>query len=100
MTNVRRLHTMPRGEGVVMNHHRPVFLVLAALMLLGALASCAGVGAQSAPWRIVQSSDGSLYVLKEGARFAVVGEPIGDDELAAYADGGATGAALLLAANG
>jgi len=73
-------------------------LVLAALMLLGALGSGAGVLAQSAPWRIVQSSDGTLYVLKDGARFALVGEPIDDDELAAYADGGTNGTSILLSA--
>jgi hypothetical protein len=37
-------------------------------------------------------------LLKDGARYAIVGDEIGDDELAAYADGEPIGSALLLSA--
>jgi hypothetical protein len=52
--------------------------------------------AQGAPGRIVQASDGTLYLLKDGVRYAIVGEPVEDDELSAYAEGDAIGAGLLL----
>jgi hypothetical protein len=58
-------------------------------MMVGAAA------AQGVPGRIVQASDGTLYLLKDGARYAIVTEPIGDEELDAYADGGAVDAAQL-----
>ena len=64
-------------------------LVLAAVLVNGALA-------QSNPWRIVQASDGTLYVLSDGTRYAILGEAISDDELNAYVDGGPSGASLLL----
>jgi hypothetical protein len=73
-----------------------VGLVLGGLLAAAVVASTSL--AQSAPGRLVQSSDGTLYVLKDGARFAVVGEPIDDEELGAFADGGTIGAAELLPA--
>lgn len=66
----------------------------ATLALVAALATSAI--AQSAPPRIVQASDGTLYLLKDGSRFALVGEVISDDELAQYPDGGAAGSAVLV----
>ena len=68
-------------------------------VVVGLLVLVNGVVAQSAPLRIVQASDGTLYVLKDGARYAIVADAIDDDELAVYEDGGANGAALLLGAN-
>jgi hypothetical protein len=73
-----------------------VGLVLGGLFVATALASASL--AQSAPGRIVQSSDGTLYVLRDGARFTIVGEPIEDKELGRFADGGTIGAADLLPA--
>ena len=55
-----------------------------------------GAAAQGSAWRIVQSADGTLYLLAGGTRYAIVGDPIDDDELAEYADGDATGTAMLL----
>src|SRR6266852_6156002 len=49
-----------------------------------------------APWRIAQASDGTLFLLKDGVRYAIVGEPIDDDELGAYAEGDPIGGSLLL----
>ncbi len=68
-------------------------------VVVGLLVLVNGVVAQSAPLRIVQASDGTLYVLKDGARYAIVADVIDDEELAAYEDGGANGTALLLSPN-
>jgi len=79
-----------------MNKRAGVPLLMAGVvfgLLVGLVAS---VAAQGAPWRIVHSSDGTLYVLKDGARFAIVGEEIDDEDLAAYPDGDAIGSTLLL----
>jgi hypothetical protein len=73
---------------------RQLGLICAAVVLLASAAT--GVLAQSPPWRIAQASDGTLYVLKDGARFILVADPIADDELAQYQDGGTTGNAVLL----
>src|SRR4051794_20322063 len=81
-----------RGVGV------GLLLVGVVVGLLGGAAG--GVAAQGVPIRIVQGSDGTLYVLKSGARFAIVSDSIEDDELEAYADGGTLGSADLLAAIG
>jgi hypothetical protein len=64
------------------------------LLLAAVLAG--GVVAQSAPARIVQASDGTLYLLKDGARYAIVADFIEDDELNALADGGEIGGSGLL----
>jgi hypothetical protein len=69
-------------------------LVLGGLLLVALFAG--GAVAQSAPWRIVQAGDGTLYVPKDGSRFAIVGEPVAEEELATYADGGAIGTSLML----
>jgi hypothetical protein len=73
-------------------------LVAAAL----AIAALLGVGhaalAQGEPVRIVQSSDGTLYLVKSGARYTIVADNVSDDELATYPDAGAIGSAQLLAA--
>ena len=71
-----------------------VGLLLGGLVLVGLLAS--DVVAQGAPGRIVQASDGTLYLLKDGMRYAIVGEPVEVEELGAYTEGDAVGAALLL----
>ncbi len=68
-------------------------------VVVGLLVLVNGVVAQSAPLRIVQASDGTLYVLKDGARYAIVADAIDDEELAVYEDGGANGTALLLSPN-
>jgi hypothetical protein len=73
--------------------HRAVIKVAGALLLIALVAS--GAAAQGAPGRIVQAGDGTLYLLKDGARFAIVAEPVGDEELEAYADGGTLDAAQL-----
>ena len=51
--------------------------------------------AQGVPWRVVQADDGTLYVLQDGARHAIVADPIGDDELNGYTDAGADGVSVL-----
>ena len=53
----------------------PLLLAGVLLALVGGLAS--GVAAQGAPGRIVHGSDGTLYVLKDGARYAIVGDDSG-----------------------
>jgi hypothetical protein len=73
------------------------FAWLVGAMLLGLAAGVvSGAAAQGAPWRIVQGRDGTAYLLKDGARYAIVGDEIGDDELAGYAEGDPIGSALLL----
>ena len=79
-----------------MNVRWGIALLIGALIL--GLAS--GVAAQQAAWRIVHTADGTLYLLKDGARYEIVGDEIGDDELAAYAEGDPIGSALLLDAIG
>src|SRR5712691_6857113 len=69
-------------------------------LLLGAVlfGLASGVMAQGTAWRIVHGPDGTAYLLKDGARYAIVGDAIGDDELAAYAEGEAIGSEVLLSA--
>jgi phosphomannomutase len=45
----------------------------------------------------VQATDGTLYLLRNGARLAIAVDPVGDEELAAYSDGGVIGGSQLLA---
>ena len=59
----------------------------AAVILIVSLASMAA--AQSAPWRLVQPSDGSLWVIADGVRHRVAPANIADAELAAIPEGGA-----------
>jgi hypothetical protein len=66
--------------------------VCATLLAIGAWTSSF---AQSAPWQVVQSSDGTLYVLADGVRYHLVPDVIGDDELAALPDGGVVVGQLL-----
>src|SRR5438067_12632329 len=77
-----------------MNVRWGIPLLIGALMLGLAV----GVAAEGAAWRIVQTADGTVYLLKDGARYAIVGDEIGDDELAAYAEAEPIGSALLLSA--
>jgi hypothetical protein len=56
--------------------------------------------AQGAPVRFVQANDGTLYLVKDGARYQIVVETIDDDELAGYADGGPLGSSQVLATLG
>jgi hypothetical protein len=79
-----------------MNARWGIPLLIGAVML--GLAS--GVLAQGTAWRIVHSPDGTVYLLKDGAKYAIVGDAIDDDELAAYAEGDPIGGALLLNAIG
>jgi hypothetical protein len=74
--------------------------VIAGLVLAVTAAATAVSVAQPAPWRIVQSGDGSLYLLAAGQRFSLEPDPIGDDELAAFADGGDLGSSLPSPASG
>jgi hypothetical protein len=71
--------------------------VVVSVLLIGMF--CARAMADESPQRIVQAEDGTLYLLKNGVRYAIVGVPIGDEELDGYVDGGADGAALLLNAS-
>src|SRR4051794_41545120 len=64
-------------------------------LLVGALVVGMSGFAQSAPPRIVQSSDGTLFLLKDGARYQVDVEMIDDEDLAAYTDGGMIGASAV-----
>ena len=64
----------------------------AAVLTAFALGSLATVSAQGVPWRLVQSGDGTLYVIAEGVRHVVVPAVISDDELGAIAEGEPWGA--------
>jgi hypothetical protein len=77
------------------NPTRSLVAVCGAAVMLCALLASTGL-AQSAPWRIVQASDGTLYVLKDTTRYALFVDPIADSELATYVDGGTTGITALL----
>src|SRR5205085_1027396 len=90
-------YTGPRlGEGRRM--HRAWWIV--GLLLIALVVGASGVAAQMAPTRIVQASDGGLYLLKGGVRYAISVDAMEDDELQAYADGGTLGGDDLLAALG
>ena len=54
--------------------------------------------AQGEPPRIVQGSDGTLYLLKNGARSVIAVDSIGDDELSGFADAGTIDGADLVTA--
>src|SRR4051812_31766781 len=75
-------------------------------LCVGVLACAALLGltvvalAQDAPVRIVQAGDGTLYVLKGGVRYVIAADPIDDDELAVYADGGSLASGDVLAVLG
>jgi hypothetical protein len=55
--------------------------IVTGLVIVG-LASGVAV-AQSAPWRLVQTGDGSLHVIADGFRHRIAPAPIADAELAA-----------------
>jgi len=74
----------------------PSIAVVVASSVIWLAVLAGGALAQSAPWRIVQASDGTIYVLAGGSRFAIVPEPISDDDLQGYTDGGPSGVAVLL----
>jgi len=57
------------------------FLPLLSAFLLVAIPAAAS--AQSTPWRVVQASDGSLYLLKDGARSLILPALITDEDLSA-----------------
>ena len=67
-------------------------LVLRGVALLGGLALIAELAvtalAQPAQPRVVQSSDGSLYLVQGGNAWSLVPDPIDDEELAALNLGG------------
>jgi hypothetical protein len=56
--------------------------VLPVIALLVGAFPLALTAAQSAPWSLVQSSDGVLWVLTDGARHRIAPQPIGDTVLA------------------
>src|SRR5437764_14609770 len=74
------------------------------LLLLSGLALVVVIGggtvalAQSDPERVVQASDGTLFLLKNGSRYIIVADAISDDDVAAYADGGQISGSELLSA--
>lgn len=74
----------------------PSIVVAAASSVIWLAVLAGGARAQSAPWRIVQATDGTIYVLAGGSRFAIVPEPISDNDLQGYTDGGPSGIAVLL----
>src|SRR5437899_387204 len=78
-----------------MNRCKFITLVLAAV---GLVAVTHAASAQGEPVRIVQASDGTLYLLRNRAHYAIMSDAIDDDELAIYADGGAIGSSELLSA--
>jgi len=78
-----------------MNRRMFITVVLAAV---GLVAVAHAASAQGEPVRIVQTSDGTLYLLKNSAHYAIVSDAIDDEELAMYADGGAIGGSELLSA--
>ncbi len=65
---------------------RGLTTAVGALALTAVVAT--GASAQAGLWRVVQASDGSLYLLTGGLRFALQPDPISDDELANIPDGG------------
>jgi len=73
--------------------------IVAALVCV-ALLGTAIATAQGASVRFVQANDGTLYLVKDGARFQIVVETVDDDELAGYADGGPLGSSQVLATLG
>lgn len=68
-------------------------VLVAGVLVLGTFS----VWAQEAGPRIVQGSDGSLYLLQGGGRYAIAIDGIGDEELAGYEDAGTLGSAELVA---
>jgi hypothetical protein len=72
---------------------RGLIAVIAALLAIGTVA------AQEAPWRLVQSSDGTLYVIAAGTRHRIVPAAVPDDVIAAIPEGEAweTGAMTAVA---
>jgi hypothetical protein len=70
--------------------------------LLGALSAAVALlvasiaSAQSSPWRLVQSSDGTLYLLAGSTRYVVTPDLISDDDLATLNDGGVLGSQLSM----
>ena len=63
---------------------------------VGLVAVAHAASAQGELAGIVHASDGTLYLLKNGAHYAIVSDAIDDDELAMYADGGAIDSSELV----
>jgi hypothetical protein len=65
-------------------------------LLLLVLAAGNAVAGQPtpAPWHVVQGSDGSVYVLKDGGRYTLQADAITDDDLQAFPDLGPLGPLL------
>src|SRR5690242_98191 len=72
--------------------------LLSAIALFGIIGGARAALAQSEPVRIVQASDGTVFLLKDGSRYAIVGDEVSDDEVGAYADAGSISGSELLAA--
>jgi hypothetical protein len=67
-----------------------VLFGLLAMLVAGTSTS----SAQTAPWRLVQGSDGTLYLVTSDTSYVVNPDPISDDDLAALNDGGTLGSQL------
>lgn len=65
---------------------RGIVIVVGVIAL--AMVFAAGAQAQSILWRVVQGSDGTLYLLTGGLRFTLQPDAISDDDLAQIPDGG------------
>lgn len=62
-------------------------LSLTVAATCAALIVATNVYAQAAPWRVVQASDGSLHLIKDGARHWLVPAAISDEDLLALPEG-------------
>ncbi len=70
--------------------------VVCGVFLL-AIGSVATASAQQEPWRVVQGSDGTLYLVTGTTRYVINPDQVSDDDLAALTDGGVIGSQLPLA---
>src|SRR5579884_2458839 len=85
----RALH---RQEGKAMRR----LVVLVACIGVVCTVMVGTVFAQAGPpWRIVQGSDGTLYLITGATRYEVTPDSISDDDLAALQDGGPIGGSQL-----
>jgi hypothetical protein len=76
-----------------MRNSRIGWKALCAVVLL-ACVSWSAASAQQAPWRVVQGSDGTLYLVTGDTRYVITPDQITDDDMAALTDGGTLGSQL------
>lgn len=86
-------HWSRRFERVRSHHVVAAASVGLLLVVLAGVTTAAGQS-NPAPWHVVQGSDGTLYVLKDGSRYALQADPITDDDLQAFPDAGPLGPLL------